>query len=110
MAEQLFSGLMVATALALLVRLALGERGRDRVAKAWRGATRRWARRSTPRAPDSREAARLADHAIRRARDTSAVRHGNVIRPSAFDKPTGDGDGDGADGARGRGRRDRKLH
>ena len=89
MAEQLFSGLIVATALALLVRLALGEQGRERLARAWRDATKRFARHPKPpqrpaRPLDPRDAARLAEDAIRRARATSAVRSGNVIRPDAF--------------------------
>ena len=96
MAEQIFSGLIVATVLALLVRLALGERGRERVARAWRDAMRRRSASQPPRKPDPRDAARIAEDAIRRARDTSAVRDGNVIRPSAF--------GDG------KGRKDRNLH
>lgn len=139
MAEQIFSGLMVATAVALLARLALGERGRARVARAWRDATRRFARsRPPPRLPapaktaraappaaatasplDARDAARIADDAIRRARDTSATRRGNVITPSAFRATGSSGadperdrrrDGDGDDGGGGSGRRDRKLH
>jgi hypothetical protein len=86
MAEQLFSGLIVAAALAMLVRLALGERGRARVARFWSDAGRRLARKRPPppAPPDARDAARIAEEAIRRARGTSAVRTGNVIRPDAF--------------------------
>ena len=86
MAEQLFSGLIVAAALAMLVRLALGERGRERVARFCRETGRRFARKRPPPPPplDARDAARIAEEAIRRARGTSAVRTGNVIRPDAF--------------------------
>lgn len=93
MAEQLFSGLIVAIALVLIVRLVLGESGRVRAASAWRNATRRFARPAAapPRPLDPRDAARLADDAIRRARATSAVRTGNVIQPDAFRKGGGKG-------------------
>lgn len=90
--EKLFSAVVLAICVLMLLRLCLGERLRERVDAALRrfgvrvqrlarqaGQWRRW---SQSRAAAARE----AEEAIRRARQRSE-RDGNVIRPDSFRKP-----------------------
>lgn len=87
--ERLLAGLVVLVCVAMLVRMALRERTRQRVdwqaQRAWsglrRGALHVWHWRDR-----RRRARREADAAIRRAR-TDAERDGNLIRPKAFKEP-----------------------
>jgi hypothetical protein len=90
--EKLFSGVVLALCMAMLLRLCLGERRRERVDAALRGfglrlqrlalGARQWRRWRQTRAAAARE----AEAAILRARRRSQ-REGNVIRPDSFRKP-----------------------
>ncbi len=93
MIEALFAGVTLAMCLVLLLRLCLGWRRRQRfdaaVRRAWYGvkgrmlATYHW--RSS-----RKEAARVAEEAIRRAKAGSkadVTRDGNVYRPTSFKGP-----------------------
>lgn len=93
MVEKLFAGLVLLVCVVLMVRLLLGARRRARF-DAWARHTwhelvqrlrllRHW--RSS-----RREAQRVADEAIRRARGEDVERDGNVYRPKAFKKPPRD--------------------
>lgn len=85
-----FAALVVAVCVALLGRMLLGERRRQRLDavlwRLWAGLRARamalWHWRSRRDA-----ATRLAEEAIQRARRTQADKQGNVIRPEAFKGP-----------------------
>ena len=91
MVEKSFALLVATVCLLLLVRLFMPERYRWRLDVAargvWRGlvvrAQRMWRWRSS-----RKEAARLAEEAIRRARN-GVERDGNVLRPKSFRDPRG---------------------
>ena len=86
MFEKSFAAAVAAVCLALLVRLVLPERYRWRLdagaRSAWR-AFRGWALRLWHWRSSRKEAARITEEAIRRAR-TGVERDGNVLRPKAF--------------------------
>ncbi len=91
MVEKSFALLVAAVCLVLLVRLFMPERYRWRLDSAaqrfWQGLVARargvWHWRSS-----RKEAARLAEEAIARAR-TGVERDGNVLRPKSFGRPPG---------------------
>ena len=87
--EQILAGLVVATCLVMLLRLVIGPSRRARLdragIRAWYWA--RWKAQSLTRwRRSSKEAARVADEAIRRARG-EVERDGNVYRPKDFRDP-----------------------
>jgi hypothetical protein len=89
MLEAILAATALAICVALLARLALGDRRRQRVdarlrRAGWRlrqGAMRVWHWRA-----HRQQAARAAEEAIRRAQG-HAGRDGNVIRPESFKRP-----------------------
>ena len=89
MVETVFAGITLAVCVAMLLRLMLGDRRRQRfdavVRRAW-AACRRIALRTFRWRSSRREAAAAADDAIRRARGP-VHRDGNVIRPRSFRGP-----------------------
>jgi hypothetical protein len=97
--EAVFAALVLAVCLALLLRLMLGTKRRQRVdavlKRAWHASRSRllslwrWRAQKRQQASAAEEAARIAQEAIRRAR-ASAEREGNVIRPKAFRRETGE--------------------
>lgn len=92
---RVLAGLVLAACLVLLLRMALGARRRERFDAAWRRLAGRWLRRPSgpppPQAPrvDPKEAARVADEAIRRAARRGRW-EGNVYKPDAFRPPDDD--------------------
>ena len=87
MIEQLLAAVVVAVCVVMLLRMAAGPRRTQRLdATLRRGvdACRALWRRARGRAPASRDAARQAEEAIRRARGRGAERDGNVYRPKSF--------------------------
>ena len=89
MLEKSFAVLVAAVCLMLLVRLVMPERYRWRldaaVQRGWR-AFRAWALRVWRWRSSRKEAARIAEEAIRRARN-GVERDGNVLRPKSFRQP-----------------------
>ena len=98
--QQIFAGLVLATCALLLVRLVIGERRRYRfdaaARRAWfmlrrfgsalqRRLLSLWHWRSS-----RREAAKVAEEAIRRARSAEGSWDGNVYKPKSFRKPPRD--------------------
>jgi hypothetical protein len=89
MIEKILAGAIAVVCLLLLVRLFLGERMRWRVDAAARDTWQAMRRRALHvwRWPASRrKARRLAEQAIREARNGTS-REGNVYRPKAFRQP-----------------------
>lgn len=89
MSEKLLAGFVVALCAVLLLRLCVGTRLRHRFDAAMRRsgyACRRTALRMWHWRASRREAARLADEAIQRAR-RGVERDGNVYRPKSFREP-----------------------
>lgn len=92
MIEKLLAGIVVALCVGLFVRLLVGERRRRRLdawlQRAWAALVRQarsvWHWRSA-----RKEAQRVADEAIRRARG-EVERDGNVYKPKSFRKPPRD--------------------
>ena len=93
MFEKIFAAIVVAGCLVMLLRLGLGARRRHR----FDSAITRWSRRTAARLESiftwnsqRRRARRVADAAIRRARDGASTRggewDGNVYRPKSFKK------------------------
>jgi hypothetical protein len=90
--EKVLAGIVVALCAGLFVRLLVGERRRRRLdawlQQAWAALARRaraaWHWRSA-----RKEAQRVADEAIRRARG-EVEREGNVYKPKSFKKPPRD--------------------
>ncbi len=89
--ERVFAALGIAVCAVLLVRLLIGETRRWRFDAAfwrhWR-ALRRGLRRVRRWPGAKRDAAKVAEEAIRRARE--AARDGNVYKPKSFRKPPRD--------------------
>jgi hypothetical protein len=89
MLEKSLAVLVATVCLVLLVRLFMPERYRWRldavVRRRWR-ACRAWALRVWRWRSSRREAARIAEEAIRRARH-GVERDGNVLRPRSFKQP-----------------------
>ena len=89
MIEKSFAAVVLAVCIVMLLRVMIGERRRHRVDTI---ALRLWydCRRAVLRAwnwwPSRRQAARVADEAIRRARSEGEW-DGNVYRPRSFRKP-----------------------
>jgi hypothetical protein len=91
MVEKSFALLVAAVCLVLLVRLFMPERYRWRLDSAAQGAWRGlvvWSRGVWRWRSSRKEAARLAEEAIRRARN-GVERDGNVLRPKSFGQPPG---------------------
>lgn len=93
---QVLAGAVLAVCIALLLRMAVGARLRYRIDSALRGAWQRLRRRprsGKPAAPargaDAKEAARVAEEAIRRAARRGRW-EGNVYKPDAFRPPADD--------------------
>ena len=89
MTEKILAVLTLAVCVLLLLRLLIGERRRYRVDPAMRRAwwaVRRRASSAYHWRDRKREAAQVAEEAIRRAR-AGAEREGNVYKPKAFRKP-----------------------
>jgi hypothetical protein len=87
--EPILAALVLALCAGLLLRLALGERSRQRVDARLRRigwALRREAARLWTWRDQRRRAAREAEQAIRRAQ-RKAERDGNVVRPESFKGP-----------------------
>lgn len=94
--ERLFAAAGIAVCAVLLLRLLIGERWRWRLDAAlhrhWRS-TLSVGKRIRLWRSSRRDAAKVADEAIRRARDgarRSSDRDGNVYKPKAFRKPPHD--------------------
>lgn len=93
MVEKLLAGVVLLACVALFVRLLLGPRRRLLVDAWLRDRSRALARRARGLwhwRRSRREAQRLADEAIRRARGEDVERDGNVYRPKSFRKPPRD--------------------
>lgn len=91
---RVLAGVVLAVCLVLLLRMAIGLRRRERLDAALRRLTGRWRRPAAGRSPpaprvDPREAARVADEAIRRAARRGRW-EGNVYKPDAFRPPDDD--------------------
>jgi hypothetical protein len=87
--ELIMAGIVLVCCLALLLRMALPERYRQRVDAAWQRmafAGQRFARRLWYWREHRQRAAREAEAAIRRAQ-RKVKRDGNVIRPDSFKGP-----------------------
>lgn len=86
--DKLFGGAVLALCVLMLLRLVIGARHRARVDAAFRRSGLRlklFAYRAWHWRGARRDARRMADEAIRRARGNDTVeRDGNVIRPSGF--------------------------
>ncbi len=87
--ERVFAAVVFAVCLALLLRLTLGARRRARLDAALR---RAWqaVRGAVISLRHRREAGRVAEEAIRRARDKRGEWDGNVYKPKSFRKPPRD--------------------
>lgn len=89
MIEKSFAAIVLAVCVVMLLRMVIGERRRHRMDTV---ALRLWVgcRRTVLRAwnwwPSRRQAAKVADEAIRRARSEGEW-DGNVYRPRSFRKP-----------------------
>jgi len=87
--ERVFAAVVFAVCLVLLLRLVMGARRR-----AWLDATLRRAWQAMRGAVMSlrhrREAARVAEAAIKRARERGGEWEGNVYKPKSFRKPPRD--------------------
>ncbi len=90
MVEKSFAALVALVCLLLLVRLFMPERYRWRLDAwaqgAWQ-AFRAWAQRLWRWRSSRKQAARIAEEAIRRARNHGVQRDGNVLRPKSFGRP-----------------------
>lgn len=94
--ERVFAALAIAVCAVLLLRLAIGEKRRWRLDSAfwrhWRSLRR--GLRTARRWPGARrDAAKVAEAAIRRAREAArgeTERDGNVYKPKSFRKPPHD--------------------
>ena len=88
--ERVLAAIALVVCVALLVRLAIGARRRARL-DAWVLRVARWARAGAISARHRREAARVADAAIKRARERGEGEwEGNVYKPKSFRKPPRD--------------------
>lgn len=94
MFEKVVAAVALALCAALLLRLALPEAARERFDAGLRRARAAlaagWSRLRhgrRRRAGDEREAARLAEEAIRRARRGTRSDDGKVVRPESFKRP-----------------------
>lgn len=87
--DRVLAALALATCAVLLVRLVIGERRRARVDAALRRAWRA-VRDIAGSARRRREAARVAEEAIKRARSRRGEWDGNVYKPKSFRKPPRD--------------------
>jgi hypothetical protein len=87
--ERVFAAAIFAVCIALLLRLAIGARRRARLDSALR---RAWQalRGTVSSLRHRREAARVAEEAIKRARARSGEWDGNVYKPKSFRKPPRD--------------------
>ena len=87
--ERILAAIIVAVCAVLLVRLMIGARRRERLDAALR---RAWSavRGVAVSARHRREAARVADEAIERARQRAGEWDGNVYKPKSFRKPPRD--------------------
>lgn len=93
MIERVFAAIVLAACTALLLRLVIGARRRQRFdAVARRGALalRRFALSAWHWRSSRREAAKAAEEAIRRARGADGTWDGNVYKPKSFRKPPRD--------------------
>lgn len=93
---QVLAGAVLAVCIALLLRMVVGARLRFRIDTAVQGAWQRLRRRRTGAKPappvrgaDAKEAARVAEEAIRRAARRGRW-EGNVYKPDAFRPPADD--------------------
>ena len=87
--ERVLAAIIVAVCAVLLVRLVIGARRRARLDAALRRAWRA-VRGVAMSARHRREAARVAEEAIERARQRSGEWDGNVYKPKSFRKPPRD--------------------
>ena len=88
--ERILAAIALAVCVALLVRLLIGARRRARL-DAWVLRAVRWVRAGAMSARHRREAARVADAAIKRARERGEGEwDGNVYKPKSFRKPPRD--------------------
>lgn len=87
--EHVLAALVVAVCAVLLLRLLIGEKRRARLDAALRRAVRS-VRGLAMSARHRREAARVAEEAIERARQRSGEWDGNVYKPKSFRKPPRD--------------------
>lgn len=90
MIERVFAATVLAVCVLLLVRLLLGDRRRQKVDSALRR-TAAAAQGAVVNLRHRRTAARVAEDAIRRARDRGEW-DGNVYKPKSFRKPPRDRD------------------
>ena len=89
-AERILAAITLIVCVLLLVRLAIGARRRARL-DAMARRTLHWARGAAMSVRHRREAARVADEAIERARKRSDGEwDGNVYKPKSFRKPPRD--------------------
>ncbi|HSW07836.1 hypothetical protein [Aquabacterium sp.] len=91
MIEKVLAAIGLLVCIVLLVRMALAPRRRQAFDATMRGAwynSQRWGQRVLRWRPSSRkQAARVAEEAIERARRTQTDRDGNVYRPKSFKGP-----------------------
>jgi hypothetical protein len=88
-AERVLAAVVLTVCVALFVRLLIGERRRARLdATLWRAGES--VRRAVMTVRHRREAMRVADEAIKRARQRDGEWDGNVYKPKSFRKPPRD--------------------
>jgi hypothetical protein len=87
--DRILAALTLAVCVVLLVRLLIGARWRARVDAALRRAGRA-VRGAVMSVRHRREAARVAEEAIKRARERGGEWEGNVYKPKSFRKPPRD--------------------